>query len=82
MTPDPTDAERTYPMPEHGWTCFFCGETFKKYGAALDHFGARPDAAPAGCLLKVQPGEERGLLMALRKTEEALRALMEKRDAE
>ena len=54
----------TYQQPEHGWTCFHCGETFKKFGAARDHFGATLDET-AGCQIKA--GEERGLLMALRK---------------
>ena len=56
----------TYTMPAHGWTCFFCGETFKKYGAARDHFGAEPFAT-AACQIKV--GDERGLVMELRKAE-------------
>jgi hypothetical protein len=59
----------TYPMPAHGWTCFFCGETFKTPGAARDHFGAEP-LADAACRIKV--GEERGLVMALRRAEEEL----------
>jgi hypothetical protein len=33
----------TYPTPEHGWTCFHCGETFPGdmagYHAARLHFG-------------------------------------------
>lgn len=71
MTEDPKvvpQPDGTYPMPDHGWTCFHCGENFKKFGAALDHFGATPEAT-AGCLLKIAVGDERGLLMALRKTE-------------
>ena len=56
----------TYPQPKHGWTCFFCGETFTTYGAARDHFGVIPTAIIA-CKIKV--GEERGLVMALRKAE-------------
>jgi hypothetical protein len=60
-----------YEKPEHGWTCFHCGETFKNTGCARDHFGALPTAQP-GCLLKVNLGAERGLLMALRKVEEQL----------
>lgn len=55
--------------PPHGWTCFHCGETFMTVGGARDHFGAEPSATP-GCMLHVQLGEERGLLMALRKVEE------------
>ena len=65
MTPD-----GSYPMPADGWRCFHCGEVFTTPGAARDHFGATPEAA-TGCLLKVAPGEERGLLMTLRKTEQA-----------
>lgn len=59
----------TYTKPPHGWTCFHCGETFKTVGGARDHFGAAPIATP-GCQIKV--GEERGLLMALRKAEAEL----------
>lgn len=52
----------TYPAPEHGWTCFHCGETFTKYGLAALHFGERPSATPA-CLLDL------GVLMDLRAAE-------------
>lgn len=63
----------TYNMPEHGWTCFHCGETFTTPGAAREHFGPTPNAEP-GCVIKVQPGGERGLLNALRKAESELAA--------
>ncbi len=53
-------------MPKGGWTCFHCGETFTSPGGAEDHFGATPGYKPA-CLIKL--GEERGLVMALRKAE-------------
>ena len=56
----------TYPMPEHGWTCFHCGETFTTPGAAKNHFGFDPSRDPA-CRIKL--GAERGLVMALRKAE-------------
>lgn len=56
----------TYTMPPGGWVCFHCGEKLTTVGAAQDHFGAKPQAL-AGCQIKA--GEERGLLMALRKTE-------------
>lgn len=56
----------TYEPPAHGWTCFHCGDTFTKLGSARDHFGATPAGVP-GCIIKA--GEERGLLMALRKSE-------------
>jgi hypothetical protein len=56
----------TYLMPAHGWTCFHCGETFTTPSSARDHFGCEPCADPA-CRIKV--GEERGLVMALRKAE-------------
>jgi hypothetical protein len=77
-------AGETYPRPKHGWTCFHCGETFRTPGEAAAHFGAAPDATP-GCLLKVQLGEERGLLAALRKAEaeiKQLRAQNEQQDYE
>ena len=56
----------TYPMPKHGWTCFFCGETFTTPGGARHHFGSEPIADTA-CQIKV--GEERGLVTALRRAE-------------
>ena len=58
-----------YVTPTHGWTCFHCGETFRTPGSARDHFGADPLKDPA-CLIKV--GEERGLVMALRRAEAEL----------
>lgn len=61
-----TAAAEVYGAPLHGWTCFHCGETFHTPGAARDHFGPTPASAP-GCIIKA--GEERGLLMALRKAE-------------
>lgn len=60
------DDADTYPKPVHGWTCFHCGETFTTYGGARDHFGADQLKDPA-CRIKV--GEERGLVMALRRAE-------------
>jgi len=60
-----------YPQPGDGWVCYHCGERFTKYGAARDHFGDRPDSDLA-CLIKA--GDERGLVMALRKAEAALEA--------
>jgi hypothetical protein len=60
-------SEATYRQPKHGWTCYHCGETFTTPGSARDHFGATPEAK-AGCLIKA--GDERGLLMALRQTED------------
>lgn len=62
--------------PKHGWTCFFCGETFKSVGSARDHFGATQDAQ-AGCVIKVELGGERGMLMALRKAEAEIARHME-----
>lgn len=52
-----------------GWQCFHCSEVFTTVGGARDHFGATQDAIP-GCMLKVEQGAERGLLMALRKAEQ------------
>lgn len=70
--------DNSYPCPAHGWTCFFCGETFKTIGGAQDHFGATPDKKP-GCLLKVSVGAERGLLMELRRVEAELATLYRER---
>lgn len=65
----------TYPKPEHGWTCFHCGETFKTVGGAYDHFGATPTAEP-GCVIGVTLGAQRGLLAELRKVEDQLACYM------
>lgn len=64
----------TYQAPAHGWTCFHCGETFTTPGSARDHFGAEPSAEP-GCMVRVQVGQERGLLVALRKAEQLIAEL-------
>lgn len=71
--------EGYYFKPKHGWTCFHCGETFTTPGSARDHFGADPLKDP-GCRIKA--GEERGLLMALRKAEAELDKLLAERCAE
>ena len=65
----------TYMPPKEGWTCFHCGENFKVLGAARDHFGSDPDAV-AGCILKVQLGNERGMLMAMRRLEGSLQKIL------
>lgn len=59
-------AVETYPMPKDGWVCFHCGERFTTIGNAEDHFGKRPQDM-AACRIKL--GEERGLVMELRKAE-------------
>jgi hypothetical protein len=64
-----------YQAPEHGWTCFHCGETFTTVGSAGDHFGNHPGALP-GCMERVRLGEERGLLMSLRKAEARIAELL------
>ena len=62
-----------YTKPTHGWTCFHCGETFTTEGAARDHFGFDCSREPA-CRIKV--GEERGLVMALRRAEAEVERLL------
>ena len=62
----------TYARPPDGWVCFHCGERFTSYGSAEDHFGAQPEDT-AACLVKV--GEERGLVMGLRRAEARIREL-------
>lgn len=32
-------SDKDYLKPEHGWTCFHCGETFTTPGSARDHWG-------------------------------------------
>lgn len=64
----------TYETPPHGWTCFHCGETFKQERQARWHFGATATARP-GCMLRVDPFEERGFLKLFRREEERAAAL-------
>jgi hypothetical protein len=65
-------SEDRYPRPEHGWTCFHCGETFDStfagVRAARDHFGWTIDADPA-CQIK---RDERQLVFRIRAQEEQL----------
>lgn len=65
--------------PEHGVTCFHCGDTFTTFGAARDHFGFDPSCDPA-CRIKI--GEERGLVMVLRKVQQKYIELLERQCAE
>ena len=67
-------AQETYWMPADGWVCFHCGERFKTSGGAEIHFGRRPSST-AGCLIKL--GEERGLLMEVRRLEAEVRELID-----
>lgn len=67
---------KTYIKPSDGWVCFHCGERFTTIGSARDHFGAEPDAKP-GCMLKIENGDEKGLLMTLRETESRVIELLE-----
>lgn len=74
--PPPQEGDpETNSYPKEGWTCFHCGENFKVLGAAQDHFGADPDSIP-GCLLKVQFGDERGMVMAMRKLEDGMQTVL------
>lgn len=57
---------RGCPMPLNGWDCFHCGDNFQTWGAARDHFGETPEDT-AACKIKV--GDERGLVMELRKVQ-------------
>lgn len=70
----------TYEKPEHGWTCFHCGETFTTVGGARNHFGFDPHECEPACRIKV--GAERGLLSALRKAERAALTAQEALHAE
>lgn len=64
--------EDRYEMPEHGWTCFHCGDTFQTPYRAQLHFGAGP-LAMAACRIKF--GEEMRLLVALREAEKQITEL-------
>ena len=68
----------SYPRPEHGWTCFHCGETFHVMALAAAHFGSDPAFHQTLCQIAKQ---ERGLGAALRKAEAELERLRsEERD--
>lgn len=68
IPPELRDGGASYVTPEHGWTCFHCGETFTHHIPARRHFGANPSGKPA-CQLN---SEDRGLLIALRAAERDL----------
>jgi hypothetical protein len=78
---EPIKDTSTYPAPIHGWCCFHCGENFTTAGSARDHFGGNIYDTP-GCMIRVQVGEERGLLMALRKAEAEIAHLRQQLDSE
>lgn len=69
-----TEKHDTYLSPKDGWVCFHCGERFRSPGLAGLHFGIKPDAVP-GCMLKVEKGEESGLLYRFRQIEDENRTL-------
>ena len=58
-----------YTIPRVGWVCFHCKEHLTTIGAARDHFGFDQSEDPA-CRIKI--GEERGLVMELRRVQEEL----------
>ncbi len=53
-------------VPEHGWTCFHCGETFTREDEARCHFG---DDETSETACRIVARHERGLLEALRRAE-------------
>lgn len=53
-------------VPEHGWTCFHCGETFTQEHEARCHFG---DDETSDTACRIVARHERGLLEALRRAE-------------
>ncbi len=54
-------------VPRDGWICFHCGDVFRSWGAARDHFGFDSSADPA---CRIKAGLEGGLVAALRRAEE------------
>lgn len=76
MTRDHTGYRDPQGVPEHGWTCFHCGESFTTRDAAKEYFGSTQNAEP-GCVIKVQQSGERGLLTALCEAETHLARYME-----
>ena len=69
MTDEDTSTEWTYNRPKHGWTCFFCGETYRTPGSAELHFGGSMGETVA---CRIKAGDEMGLLMELRKAQSEL----------
>lgn len=64
VAPLPVAAPDYFTFPEHGITCFHCGETFHSVKSAREHFGATPDEDP-GCVLKLSQGDK-GMLGLVR----------------
>ena len=54
----------TFNVPEHGFTCFHCGDTFHTVKSAREHFGNDINDEP-GCVLKLMGGDK-GLLGLVR----------------
>ena len=63
-----------YPAPPHGWTCFHCGETFRRLALAREHFGHDPGATPA---CRLSPAHVRSELRRYRAAETELRAVQD-----
>lgn len=57
MTPDAKTTDWIFNRPRHGWTCFFCGETFRTPGEAELHFGAAPSSDRA-CQIDIKAVRE------------------------
>lgn len=76
---------QTYQTPEHGWTCFHCGETFPPTAEgqidAKRHFGFDIYATP-GCVEKVTAPERRLLLQVRALQEQLARYREEDSDAD
>ena len=60
--------EDTYQAPEHGWTCFHCGATFKTTRGARMHFGhnvtGRPKCHDPERLVEIYDGAEAAVAAA------------------
>ncbi len=74
----------TYMQPEHGWTCFHCGETFHIEAQARGHFGSDVQGEPM-CVMRANafarfPRNEWPLMYRLRELEAEVAAL--RRDAQ
>lgn len=73
--------DRLVSCDKHEWRCFHCGELFTNRGDAADHFGVTQDTKP-GCMVKVEMGGERGLLMSLRSAETKIARYMAEDDTD
>ena len=60
------ESKLPYTVPKEGWTCFHCGENFKDFKKAQEHFGLKRDMTSI-CIVKLC--KDKCSIMELRKAE-------------